>query len=128
MLSAVTQRIRSLQSLYNVQKLLIFLSSLRASLRGRVEPIDEASDQSALLQFAIGGLLVVPVLVVVEIGPFFAETRLLDDFIPTKFGTEIAWSIVVIEAAVTEMDVTVSSCAVSLPPRYVLRSAPKASS
>ena len=65
-------------------------------------------------------------LVVVEIGPFFAETGLLDDFIPTELGTEIAWSIVVVEAAVTEMDVTVSPCSISLPTRYVLRSAPKA--
>ena len=103
-----------MNGLHDVEQLFVLFSALRAALAGRIKSVNESCDELALFKLAVRSLSVIPVLVVVEFGPVLSETWLLDDLIATQLGSKVAWSIVVIEAAVTEMDVTVSPGAVGL--------------
>ena len=109
-----------MNGLHDVEQLFVLFSALRAALTGWIKPVNESCDELALFKLAVRSLSVIPVLVVVEFGPVLPETWLLDDLVATQLGSKVALSIVVIEAAVTEMDVTVSPGTIGLPSWNVL--------
>ena len=58
--------------------------------------------------------LVVPILIVVELKMILAESRLLDDIVVSEFVSILARPVIVIEATVTEVDVAITACTISL--------------
>ena len=109
-----------MNGLHDVEQLFVLFSALRAALAGRIKSVNESCYELALFKLAVRSLPIIPVLVVIKFGPVLSKTWLLDDLIATQLGSKVAWSIVVIEAAVTEMDVTVSPGTIGLPSWNVL--------
>ena len=99
---------------------MVLLGAFYAPLARWIETFDQSVDQPRLLQFRAGGFLVVPVLVVVELGPVLSEARLVYDFIAAELAPERRRLVVIVETTVREMDITITSSSIGLPPRYML--------
>ena len=64
---------------------------------------------------------IVPILVVLEVGPVLAEVWLLDDVILSQLVPKVVWPVGVEKSSIGEVNVAVSACTIGLSSWNVFR-------
>ena len=62
-----------------------------------------------MLGLSVGGSFVEPSLIIVEFHSLFAEPRFMNDLISPELITEIAWLVIMAQAAVVKVNVAVAT-------------------